>query len=56
MAGNVTSTDSSVSGNAALRLDGAGNQLIDTSGGADLFNGDIRIDKTAGTVSLALPE
>ncbi|MDA8746384.1 Ig-like domain-containing protein, partial [Rubripirellula amarantea] len=50
VAGNVTSTDTTVGGDATLTLVGTGDQTIS---GDDLAGGDITIDKASGTVILA---
>ena len=53
VAGNLISTDTTVGGTTAITLDGTGAQSIDTTGGGDLPNGTLMINKAAGTATLA---
>ncbi|WP_233214590.1 LamG-like jellyroll fold domain-containing protein [Rhodopirellula bahusiensis] len=50
VAGNITSSDTSVGGDAVLTLNGTGTQTIS---GEDLSDGKLNIDKTSGTAILA---
>ena len=50
VAGNVSSSDASVSGNVGLILYGTANQTI---AGADLFDGTLTVNKASGSVTLA---
>lgn len=52
VAGNITSTDTSVGGTAKIKLDGAGSQTITANSGADFPNNDFVIDKAGGTATL----
>lgn len=52
VAGNLTSTDTTVMGTAAITLNGAGTQAI-TATGADLPDGTLTINKASGTATLA---
>jgi hypothetical protein len=53
LAGNLSSADTTVSGTGTITLDGAGAQTIDTTGGGDLPNGTLTINKASGTATLA---
>jgi hypothetical protein len=54
VAGNVTSSDTSVGGTAALTLDGSGAQNIDATGSGDFPDGTFTINKaTGGAVMLS---
>ncbi|MCC9656619.1 cadherin domain-containing protein [Rhodopirellula halodulae] len=50
VAGNITSSDTSVGGNSQITLNGTGTQTIS---GDDLSDGSLNIDKTTGTAILA---
>ncbi|EMI57701.1 LamG-like jellyroll fold domain-containing protein, partial [Rhodopirellula sallentina] len=50
VAGNITSSDTSVGGNSQITLNGTGTQTIS---GDDLSDGKLNIDKTSGTAILA---
>ncbi|TPW13965.1 MAG: Protein containing Cadherin domain protein, partial [Halothiobacillaceae bacterium] len=53
VAGDVTTTDTTVSGTTAITLNGTGAQSINTSGTGDLPNGTLTINKASGTATLA---
>jgi CSLREA domain-containing protein len=53
VAGNLSSADTTVIGTGTITLDGAGAQTIDTTGGGDLPNGTLTINKASGTATLA---
>ena len=52
VAGNFTSTDTTVSGGTTITLDGTGAQNIDTTGGGDLPNSTFTINKASGVAIL----
>ena len=52
VAGNITTTDTSVYGSATFVLDGTGDQLISAAGGSGELN-NVTIDKAAGTTTIA---